>query len=347
MADRKYPTSTDPGLNGGALQDIYAAKGKILFNAVNLVPVSITNSGNDYTIIIDPVLDTGTDVTSGMGFYVTPNAVNTNPVRMRVTSTGTYNTVKKAGGDDLAAGEWDPSTTYFCVFVGGTYKILSQAASDAAAAVQLRYQEFTSGGTWTKPTDIDPNAIIIVQLWGGGGGGFNGFGGGGGGGCGSGPRHFKPSDLTSTVAVTIGAAGALSGAGGNSSFGAFVLAFGGGAGTGGAGGAGGSGIASGVGSLTSQGGAGGSSATVVGSNSGEGGAGGGFGTTPGNSSAGGNSQYGGGGGGGRGSATTSLGGKSVIGGNGGNAVAAGAVPGGGGGGGAVGGAGKCIIRIVG
>ena len=118
-------------------------------------------------------------------------------------------------------------------------------------------QEFSVSGTWTKPSS---GTIAIVELWAGGGGGGSGaadavspgsYGGGSGGGGGAYRMFtFKLSDLTATVAVTIGAGGAggaaqgngvnnpaLNGnpgtAGGNTSFGAFLVSYGGAGGPGG------------------------------------------------------------------------------------------------------------------
>ena len=99
------------------------------------------------------------------------------------------------------------------------------------------YQVFTSSGTWTKPSDLTGNEMVMVEMWAGGGGGGGGsgntstntaIGGGGGGGGACTTHYFRASDLGATASITIGAGGSLGpgtsthgsngGAGGNTLF---------------------------------------------------------------------------------------------------------------------------------
>lgn len=109
-------------------------------------------------------------------------------------------------------------------------------------------QDFASSGTWNKPSGA---STVIVEMWGAGGGGASGslVNGGsmcGGGGGGGGARYFgifKATDLAASVSVTIGAggtggagqttlntAGIAGTAGGNTTFGSYATAYGGGPG---------------------------------------------------------------------------------------------------------------------
>lgn len=245
---------------------------------------------------------------------------------------------------------------------GTTWASAAPAAGGGKAADQ---QVFTSSGTWTKPSGFSAKAYAFIQAWGAGGGAArqgvaNTAAGGGGGGYSE--RWILLSSLGATETVTIGAGGAgRSGstgngsAGGNTTFGSLVTAYGGGGG-GSSGFGGGGGGPNGAGSTplsATDGYAYTPDGTSVvqkyrvwsayhGGN--------GKGTVSGTDSS--NSSRGGGGGG---SGASTAGGTSQNGGDGGTAAAtpnAGTVPGGGGAGstsanvdGAAGAAGKCIVTV--
>jgi len=127
------------------------------------------------------------------------------------------------------------------------WKILSQSTQES-----ILFTSFTASGTWTKREGLKRVLVTCVGAGGGGGSGrqdiagTNRFGGGGGGGGAIVWRQIAASDLTSTVAVTVGAGGTSGaaqatistngnngGSGGNTSFGALVVAAGGSFGGGG------------------------------------------------------------------------------------------------------------------
>lgn len=195
-------------------------------------------------------------------------------------------------------------------------------------------QTFTASGTWTKPASAPASALVIVEAWGGGGGGgrISGLAGGGGGG-GYMTEIFTAGDLTATVTVTVGAGGpgrttstGNGTAGGNSTFGSYVTAYGGGgggqSGNGNGGGGGGelqAGTTSGAGGLVGGGSLNGGDALTI-----YAGGGGGSEATK---RTGGNAVYGGGGG----TVGGGAGGLSLFAGAGGANAAAGSAPAGGGG----------------
>ena len=197
---------------------------------------------------------------------------------------------------------------------------LSSAGGTSSVTVTARSKRtvFTSSGTWTKDSRTVMARVKVIGAGGGGGGGqvtasgTASSGGSGGGGGSFGERMFAASDLGATETVTVGAGGtgggsaAAGSAGGNTSFGSWLTAYGGGGGFngvsaansgggGGAGllGAGGNGASATNGTAGATGGAtGGASNTVFG-----GGGGGGQGTNGSGGATGGSSNTGGTGGG--------------------------------------------------
>ena len=213
------------------------------------------------------------------------------------------------------------------------------------------YQQFTSSGTWNKPST---GTVALVYVWGGGGGGAGGgtYKGGGGGGS---YAHYviQLSALSSSESVTVGSGGGGSSNGGYSRFkNDSYIAYGGQGGNGSSysnqGGYGGHG-----GSVWATGGANnrgfGEDGASIAPGHGFGGYGGGGGAGgSGGHHAGGNAWLAGGGGGGRKSNSSQSGGDSRGGGNGGagNGSNGSSRGGGGGGGGGSGGRGEVIVIVV-
>lgn len=347
-------TGTGPTVTS-AIQDEITA----LYNA-SVLPLTITgaSTANALVATLVPVLTAG--VIAGMGFSFKPTITNTAAATISINGGSTI-PLATDDGAAVGAGQIVANRLYLGISDGTSLRVLGTAGT-----LKINdYQAFTANGTWTKPTGCPPNALVTIKTWGAGAGGGAVLGGGassGGGGGGYVEYRCRASDLASSVSVTIGAGGTPGNAGGTTSFGSLVLAFGGGAGTsvfsgsnnqatgGGGGGfyraglggvanstggglAGGLGgdLTSGAGSSTLMtGGTTGSIAAQAGAGYFGGGGGGAFanGTGGNQSSNGGGSLYGGGGGAGW---FATLGGVSVFGGNGGTPGASGQAPGGGGG----------------
>lgn len=366
LFDTKYTAlfTDSAGLASILSDETGSSGGFVRAGSPTLDTVTITTSAN----ITAPTFDVaGTDATGDI-WYRNSGGLFT---RLAIGATDDY--LRVSGG----LPDWQATSTIFPSQTGKSGSFLATDGTNilwGTAANAADYFSTTTTGTWTKPTLVNASSSVLVECWGGGGGGGSrsGSASGGGGGGGYIYKMFKASDLTSTVAITIGSGGAANTAGGNTTFGSYLTAYGGGGGVNnntGAGGGGG-GMTAGASGSAANGGAGGSPVGGAGGagagtgNDGFGGAGGAgngsggdaaYGGAGGSSSDGGvagNSIYGGGGGGGtNGTSGSDTGGTSVFGGAGGNGNHSGvgsngSVPGGGGGAGTTGGTGgggKCNV----
>src|SRR3990167_2335617 len=292
------------------------------------------------------------------GSSIVANSITANELSTSITYAGSI-IIDTAGLIRSGQTAYDTGTGWFIGNDGGTPKLsIGNSAGNkitwdgstlTIVGTVPDTQVFTSDGTWTKPTGAQFVRVVCVSAGGGGGGGVSNAAAGGGGGAIT-ERIFRASDLSSTVSITIGTGGSGGAAnndgsaGGTSSFGAYLLSYGGGGGCKGSGsnttGGGGGGVG-GVGSLGVAGAdnLGGVPASTAGANGISGQGGGGK-----TASTGRNGEYGGGAGGGY----LSAGGSSLFGAGGGGSggegglagIAGGAVgsytAGGGGAGGAAG-----------
>jgi hypothetical protein len=336
----RAPIPSEP--TGLALRTGINTRFKQLYDAASFTLTSVGGTANAVTATLVPALD-GDGLLDGMTFTIVWDAANTGGVTLAING-GSPIPVLAYDGTALTDGALGAGLVSRLTYFGGDFILTSPSLLMGGSGEGSFYFAFTSSGTFTKPDGLPDDRRVFVEAWGGGGGGGAAINHGGGGGGAWVSRWFRAGDLASTVTVTVGAGGAVSNVGGNTTFGALLTAYGGGFGNlgggvpygGGGGGAsevGGnaSGAAAGAGGYLGGGVGGGNSTTE---NGGGGGGGGG--------SVGGRAVRGGGGGGGN---SGGAGGASLFGGNGGAAGSAGVAPAGGGGAAAAGARGELRIWI--
>ncbi len=192
--------------------------------------VSLTAAEIPFTTATSTTWFEGTDVESGLDAVIARLDAGTPAASIAITDAGSYFT-----GSSVEAA-------------------LQELGARSNSGLFLRRTVFASTGTWTKGANC--NVVDVQGVGGGGGSAAAGSGGGGGGGGG----YFRKriSAPGATESVTIGTGGAVSTAGGTTSFGSHASATGGAAGVTIAGGAGGAGSGGDV-NFTGGGGGGGGS----------------------------------------------------------------------------------------
>lgn len=345
MAARTTLGANPTGLE---LREHMNARIKTLFDGAHFPLSDVGGTVNAVTATLDPPLD-GDGLIEGMLFSIVWADANTDAVTLSING-GTAVAVLDVDGSALGPGALQEAMASLLRYTGSDFRILTRLSVNSATG---RYSwQITANTTWTPPDNLSEDTPVYVQAWGGGGGGATSNGGGGGGAYTE--WTFRLGDLGSSVTCTIGAGGAsdtAGEAGGNTTFGSFLTAYGGTGGSAGGGGLGASEFGTTLPKeLALDGGGsyfldihGGGYPGADGSGNGgpatqrNAGGAGGFG-----SGVGGAAICGGGGGGG---GTSSAGGVSLYGGNGGNGGSAGVAPGGGGGRGAAGARGEIRIWI--
>ena len=178
---------------------------------------------------------------------IVANTITANELSTSITYAGTI-IVDTNGNIRSGQTAFDTGTGWFIGSPSGTAKfsfgnsagnkITWDGATLLIVGTVPDTQVFTASGTWTKPAGALFVRVVLVGAGGGGAGGHSQFGyaGTGGGGGAIFERIFRASDLSATVAITVGTGGAGGSAtnngspGGTSSFGTYIYAYGGGGG---------------------------------------------------------------------------------------------------------------------
>lgn len=324
----------DPA-NGDDFLDALDERFGVIWNGVILHMTSVGGTANAVTATVTPAVGVG-GYQNGMVFSIVWDATNT---VSNVTLNGLP--VVNADGSALSVGSIESDLASVLVVVDDEFRIISGIGADNTQQSYFFSITTTGSSTFTMPSGLDDDQMVEIECWAGGGGGA--LTGGAGGGGGYAHKRMRAGDISSSVTVTVGVGGSVGSAGGDTSFGGYLTAYGGAAGTGSLGGGGGGSneAASGTNGGFQGGGDGGVSVApdpdVAPGNSSNlwGGGGGAF------SGNGGNAVYGGGGGGGDGGS----GGASKFGGAGGANGVSGTSPSGGGGTNAAGARGEVRIWI--
>lgn len=238
MATRTTYSSASGDFTGAAYADDVAGHVKRLYDASAFPLKSVGGTANAVTATLDPVLDAG-GLVDGMLFTISWPATNTGGMTLAING-GAAVPVLDALGAALVAGSVSAALRSILCFVAGSFRIVTPLlVGGGASASESYYWAFTSSGTWNKPSGLDPDRMVVVELWGAGGGGASTAASNGSGGAGGGYlcRMFRLSQIPASVSVAIGAGGAggvganVAGAnGGATTFGALMSAPGGGGG---------------------------------------------------------------------------------------------------------------------
>jgi hypothetical protein len=213
MADRNFPSSSDLGAYADFVDKVAEAFGLTIPASV-LPLTNVAGTANNVTADVNPVLpDSG--LAAGMVFSITWAATNTEQSVTLAIGDESAVDVIDADGTTLEIGQIEDGRTDILGCDGTALRLLSGGAEiDMGSASVV---EYTSSTTWVN--NVAPNRMILVELVGGGDDGTTTSGGDGGEYV---AGFFKAGDLTSTVALGVGAGG-----GNDTTFGSYLTARGG------------------------------------------------------------------------------------------------------------------------
>lgn len=227
MADRK---TYDGASQDVPFKDMGGAEGygnniarhvKTLYDA-SVLPLSAASGLDALSATVDPVLDGA--LRDGMKFTLTAPSTNTGAMTLAIGG-GAAVPLLQADGVTIPAGMVTAGLRMMVEFIGGNFRILSEMGANGQGGSAARYYwRFAASGTLNLSDAkalLSPDAMVIVEAWGGGAGGQRG----GGGGYNRG--YFRLGSLPSSIGISIAAGGNAGQHGGNTTFGTLLTAYGG------------------------------------------------------------------------------------------------------------------------
>lgn len=215
MATRDRPTSAAPA-PGDETLDTYDTLWEAVLDAATWHLTNVGGTANAITADVDPELPAG-GLETGMKFSIIWANTSTAQGVTLDLGTGPVNVIQR-DGSTLFIGQLAADALDFLFYDGTNLRLFTPGEGKQKATPQVI--EFNSSDVWVN--DVPADTIISVKLVAGGRGGA-GAGGNGGEAI---EATFRAGNLPENVPIGIGAGGQSGQAGGDTTFGTYLTAYG-------------------------------------------------------------------------------------------------------------------------